>query len=553
MKNPTTSQHCAINSRHNQILVVAGPGSGKTATTIARIENLIASGSDPRGIVAITFTNAAAREIDKRLGFTHKLGHVGTLHSFAMKMLKEHGTAFGYGQRMSIISPESAKDILAGFAASLGCKTKMDDLLELKALGRPVRDVRMSVAETVISAYYDELVEHGLLDFDSILTEFNRMLTTGWEQRAMIANAYAYLFVDEVQDSAEIDWSIYESLPINSKFFVGDPDQAIYGFRGGSLDGMMNLACRIGCEVIKLETNFRSRSEICAAAQSLIEHNSNRIEKTTASHNGAGGVVLKLPPAQNAGQEIAMIAEAIRLNPGKEIAVLCRTNAIAFEIQQGLKAAGLPVVERERSTLPRDWPRAKALVELLVNPENNMLAMFYLQKHNPTTTAAMIRSKAAAAGMSINAYRLRLPTHETAAQIVAEVHCRIDRESAMLISEIAMTLTADATPAELALAVASFYPETKPMDATAHGVQVMTIHASKGREFDSVFLAGFEDEIIPGKPRWGVLDIEEERRLAYVAITRARSYVAITSAINRTTTWGQIVTHQPSRFIAEMQ
>ena len=559
----TPPQQEAITTRDQQVLVVAGPGSGKTATTVARILHLIEDGVDPSKIVAITFTNAAAQEMQKRIAvnlgardlalfgnsYTPALGHCGTLHSFALKMLKTWGTGEGYGNRMSLVSPESAENLLLSKAQTIGCKLKLDDLLQLKAKGRPKRGTRMDLGQVAVASYYQDLQQAGIVDFDILLTEFARLLT---ESPAFKALGYDYLFVDEVQDSGPVDWEIYLTLQIANKFFVGDPDQAIYGFRGGDINGMLWLAKQPQTTLIKLEQNFRSNEEICMAAQRLIEHNTNRIEKRTISVKGAGGQVTWLMPAANEGAEIERIARQLHthIEDDTEIAVLCRTNAIAYDIQQQLDALGLPVVKRERNTLPKDWPLLRAAVELMVDPENDTLAYFYLvtlyQTKGATPkeareSAHAVRLAAAAVGKSINRANLAFTSYDQAT-------CSLSKESRMILSQIIRDENPDLLG--IALAVASYRDDVTDRKKS-NGIHVLTIHASKGREFDAVFLAGWEDEIMPGRAN-STKEIEEERRLAYVALTRARNFVMITNAQTRTTPWGAIAQHTPSRFIKEL-
>ena len=571
----TTAQQEAIITQDKTVLVVAGPGSGKTATTVARIKNLIDDGVDPQRIVAITFTNAAAKEMQHRLetyevdphtmkaleAATPSLGHCGTLHSFALRMLKQHAGQFGYGDRLSIVSPESAQDLLLSKAQTIGCKLKLEDLLKLKAKGRPEKGTRMDLGQVAVASYYQDLQEAGIVDFDILLTEFARLL----EDQAFVGFLdYDYLFVDEVQDSGPVDWDIYLTLPIANKFYVGDPDQAIYGFRGGDLNGMMWVAKKPSTTVIKLEENFRSHTEICTAAQNLIEHNADRIDKRTISAKGPGGGIGIHSPAFNEGAELADVAKSIidwcqgmdllMRGDDLDVAVLCRTNAIAFAYQQGLEAAGLPVIKREKSTLPKDWPLLRSLVELMVNPNNDTLAYFYLtalyqsqgaSAKDARQAAHSVRQAANQAGKSINRANLHFDGNQ-----IEKALGPISKESRMLLGQIIRTVDLG-NALELALAVASYRDEIKEENKQVEGIHVLTIHGSKGREFDAVFLVGWEDEIIPGRNN-GPAQVEEERRLAYVGITRARNFVMITNAQTRATPWGAIAQHTPSRFIAEL-
>jgi DNA helicase-2/ATP-dependent DNA helicase PcrA len=581
------AQREAITTDAPSVLVLAGPGSGKTATTIERIRRLLSEGVKPDEIVALTFTNAAAREMEKRLTppepesvkavkyvlgaenmapLPIRLGHCGTLHSFCLRLLREHGEFMGYGARLSVISPESAADLLASKAATLGVKTSLKDLLALKAKGRPARGVRLDPTTTAVAAYFDELKENGVVDFDVILSEGLELI-----RAAKLSNGWRYLFVDERQDSSALDSAIYDALPIPNKFSVGDPDQAIYSFRGGVVGAFVEKARDCETKVIKLESNYRSREEICNLAQRLIEHNRNRVAKRTISEQGPGGEI-ELIPCETEGDEIGMIARRIRtilsFNPpekAKEIAVLARTNAIATSIRKTLAATGLPVVQREVSDLPRDWPFARALVELLANPENDALAFFYLvalyRKKGATEkdardAAHAVRKAAATAGKSINAANLHIEAGAWASDAVE--HARkfgVSAESAMLLAEKLKELPFGARAVDLALVLAEVKDNVRE---GGEGVTVTTIHGAKGREWDVVFLAGFEDEVIPSHRRIADQDkanatIEEERRLAYVAVTRARKALIISHSASRVSPWGQIQRHTPSRFIEEMK
>jgi DNA helicase-2/ATP-dependent DNA helicase PcrA len=334
---------------------------------------------------------------------------------------------------------------------------------------------------------------------------------------------------------------------------------SIYAFRGGDLNGMMWLAKRETTEVIKLEQNFRSHEEICQAAQNLIEHNRERIEKQTVSAKGPGGQVTRRHSALNEGEELAIVANAIKEQPTMDIAVLCRTNAMAYYFHQGLAAAGLPVVTRERSTMPKDWAMTRAFVEFAANPQNDTLAHFYIIARNTNAGATPASAKqsaheslrmARANGKSLNAAVLHMIQPDTAAEVLGAAKLyAISKESYMLLTEIVHTQVGpEASPIELALALGNRREHVRE-DKDQTGIHCITIHAAKGREFDAVFLAGWEQEIIPGHR---TDELEESRRLAYVAITRARNFVMVTDCQTRQTPWGTIAAHCPSQFIGEM-
>lgn len=582
-RKPTPAQHRAATSKSPKILVLAGPGSGKTATGIARIENLMAQGIDPKKMVAVTFTNNAAKEMASRMPIVKaspngdesmpyidvpvELGHVGTLHSLALRMLKEHGACIGYGERMAIISPESAAEFLEAKAQMANCKAPMKQLLAIKGAGRPPRSSKLSVAEVAVAAYYDDLKTASIVDYDILLSEFLFLLTNPLQvcgdERELIAARFTHLLVDEVQDSSPMDWAIYDAFPAEHKYLTGDTDQAIFSFRGGSLAGILRCSEQKYCEVIRLEENFRSRSEICDAAQRMIEKNDERIRKATVSARGPGGLVKLFGPWENEGEEIAATARKIRElhdggTPWSEIAVLARTNHLVNGFRVALPNMGVPVVTRSVQELPRDWKLARALVELIAEPDNDALAYFYLiafhqsqglMPKNARAVAGGIRKEAHLTGKTINDYCThfsKVSRPELILQAMAGE--KISRESQAVAAERYQELSPAATVLDFALALADV--RERVVQGKEDGITTSTIHSAKGREFSAVFLAGMEDEVIPG--RRSDADLQEERRLAFVAATRAKDCLFLSWSTSRVTPWKDVVKHSLSRFVLEM-
>jgi DNA helicase-2/ATP-dependent DNA helicase PcrA len=590
--NFTTPQAEAIGTTSLNALVVAGPGSGKTSTLTARIEAILEAGFDPKAIAVLSFTNAAANELARRLtkevpkgtvlahpvgpevnGISREgvqLGFLGTLHSFALHCLKRHGEPFGYGRRTAIISPESAEDLMASKATSLGCNVPLKKLLEAKARdGRPPRGKRLSLVETVIATYLDELREARVVDYDVLLQEFREMLTStdpnALSAQQEIERAFSHLFVDEVQDSAAIDWDIYRALPIGTKFYVGDPDQNLYEFRGARVREMVREAGDSRTAVFKLEENFRSDVAICAAAQRLVANNRTRVDKETRPVSEDPGSVVLLGEFENEGEEIAVVSREIKAlgyEPArlKEIAVLARTNAIAEGFRRTLPNAEIPVVGLKHHELPRDWALARSYVELLLDPDNDALAYFYLVSkltlsgRGPAAArreAQRMRVEANAADLSINARFLNRmePVALPSTALTALSRAGTSREAQMIAVEKWRELPPGAGMDDFALALASVYDYSK--EEEGDGVHVLTMHGAKGREWDAVFLVGMEDETIPGRAD-DADAIEAERRVAYVALTRARHAAFLSSVKSRVTPWKQVVARRPSRFLKEI-
>lgn len=599
--NFTPSQGEAILTDSRDVVVVAGPGSGKTATTVARIKRLIADGVNPAEIVAITFTNAGARELQERLALEvadsrakkavtdilrdgeavvntepPKLGFCGTLHSFALRMLQEYGEPFGYGARMSLISPESAQDLLASKAKSLGCKTPIKKLLALKAKGRPPPPKTPDLDVLTVIGFLDDLKSAGIVDYDILLDEFRRMVCGDDPEQLQtylkLHNRFSFLFVDEAQDSAPVDWDIYEAFGMASKFFVGDPDQSIFGFRKADMRRFLRHCQLPGVTVLRLQENFRSTPEVCDIAQRVVSQNKHRLDKATLSavdHRGAFLVHV----CDSEGMELAFVAQAIKSYrkeapfPAESIAVLSRTNAIAKEFREKLPHMGVPVVALEESDLPFDWPLCRAYLELMVNPDNDALAFFYVkamkEKAGLSPAAAAeaahkLRRMAQVQRISLNQLEIGIakPVTDPALALRILADSGISKEAQRIVAEKFHDLPRGATMVELALSIAQVRQYAKESEETGC-VHILTAHASKGREFDVVFVVGVEQEVWPGRAaRDGdELAIEEERRLLYVAITRARYAAILSAAKTRTQRWGtraETQTRTPSAFLNEI-
>lgn len=580
MKTPTAAQIAASESEHPQILCVAGPGSGKTETLANRVRKLVQRGVDPRRICVITYTNNAARNLEERFlvpdeyktaaggvvtWYPEPLGFCGTLHGLGLRMLRKHGAPLGYGERTAVIDDDAAADLLASKAKSMGCKTPLKKLVELKKHGEPewsgyAMRGRLDTDQLTVAAYFADLRESGLVDFDLILTELARLLGT---EPHLISKEFTDLLADEVQDWNANDWDIFRAFPAARKFAVGDSDQAIFAFRGGDCALMTAFAQEPETKTLYLQQNFRCGDAICDAANLLIGNNTGRLIKKTVSATGQTGDVDGMAIAETEGEEIAKVIQAIRfgvLQPN-ECAVLARTNAIADAFREGLKAAGLPVVEPPKIELPRDWALARALVELAAQPRNETLAMLYMIERSKHAGKSDADARLAAHGL-ILVYRANkrsmslLPGALFAAggpsllTVTAYMDAQgITRETCALIAKLTRTLPPGA---DLALEMARFKADEQ--ETTGQGVTCTTIHNAKGREWDVVFLVGFEDEVIPGNRKSdGPEQVEEERRLAFVGITRARHRVVFTSSKTRRANWGrqELQQHTPSRFIGE--
>lgn len=520
-------QQRAVNSTAQRILCLAGPGSGKSRVLVERIRRLIRDGTAPESIVAITFTNQAAAVITDRLGGA-QLGFTGTLHSFMLKLLREHGEATGFGPGLGVLDEDQAgklRDQVVAEAKVVATKSDIDDEVRRYA-GRREKNGRgvMSQAELAAARFCHALRAANLVTFDTLLAYGLRLLEPGMAG----IGGFRHLLWDEFQDSNDIDAEILMALPIANKFVVGDPDQSIYGFRGGNVENILGLSNIPGIELITLKANYRCAGRICAAANNLIGHNEDRIKKLTTSVTGEEGIIT-VTACENEDSELERLAAGIRAAGPTECAVLVRSNALVTRISGHLRGDGIPVAETKRPSMPPEWNKAKLLIALLNDPENDLLAEWWLEQSQGYLAAQRVRLLAQSQRMSINAHTLKLPVGLPVAAVPeALARAGIGVDTVARVRSAADQMRADAPIAYLILELAAAERDSETVGA---GVTVSTIHSAKGKEWGTVFMPAFEQEIIPGAAK--SRDIAEERRCAFVAMTRAKHALHISYSMTR--------------------
>lgn len=553
MNNNTASQTEAIYSDASKILALAGPGSGKTHTVIQRILRIVNdernAGVVSNGIVCITFTNAAAKEIQKRLDLYAKdirLGYLGTLHGFCLQQLQKYGRHLGYGSKINVLDEEQADELLLTTAKDIGCKASLKTLKAARERSGSVPFPR-NPEQIVVASYLKQLKVSSAVDFESILDDFIALIETEkliWR---------SHLIVDEFQDSGAKDFRIYNMLPARNVFVVGDPDQSIYSFRGGRLANILALAHDPAWKLIKLEGNFRCSLSVCNAANRLIEHNVDRIKKSTFPMADEIGTVEVMKFATDIDEQNELLHDIRGLikdgqNPN-EIAVLARTNAIVSECAKNAEAMGIPVRKKKVADVPQDWALTRAAIELLNDPLSLVAQRQWLRlKYGKERAKAIERRAAIEQTIDYTALIDPISRGCTAANIgQALARLGISRESIALVEEKRdAILDPDLTLLSFAIA-RDLETETEIGD----GVTFTTIHSSKGREWETVFIVGFEQEILPGESK--SRNVEEERRLAFVGITRAKSVLVLSHTRSRRASYGKH-RFQPatvSQFIAE--
>jgi DNA helicase-2/ATP-dependent DNA helicase PcrA len=541
---PTTHQLQAIESIAPVTFAVAGPGSGKTRTLVWRVLHLIADGVPPEYITCITFTNAAAREMQQRLGNV-RLGFIGTLHSFMLDLIRRNGRALGWSSTVSVMDEEESAEFLEEMIEKHRYRGTKTALLEAITSGPKTVTGNITRERLVAGDYWNTLRQQRRITFDGILIVGEMLL-------ALCPVAPCQWMIDECQDSNPIDFRIYDLLK-GTKFFSGDPDQSIYAFRGADVSLCLTLSRRNDCVTVPLEENFRSAPAICHVANKLIQHNHGRYDKQTKSavdyENAAViGQCFDSPPieASAIAQDIAMRV-AHSEGDMKECAILVRTNLLVEEFTNHIRAAGLPVAYSRRPERPKDWPLVRKYLAYVQNPDNDYACYRWIETIVSKSRADVLRDESAKMCVSINdRYGLIAPIDNLG--LLSKYLPPLSRDSETLLRDTMATLPESATIGDL-------MAELSRLDEhiIGEGVTVSTIHAAKGREWDYVYLPAFEQQIIPSERK--TLDIEEERRLAYVAVTRARRGLFVSWCKQRFVPYsghpGPIPV-RPSQFVAEM-
>lgn len=631
-------------------LVIAGAGSGKTRVLTYKLAHLLEEGYDPHKLMALTFTNKAAREMLSRVEsmvgsrdtFRMKLG---TFHSVFSRYLRIYAPLLGFTPNFSIYDTSDSKSLVKRIVKEMAldpkfytpklvlgrishCKNNLITPEGYAAGGEYAEyDYRRGVPmlHSVYAAYVAQCRQANAMDFDDLLYYFNILLRDHPEVQAECAASVDYLLIDEYQDTNPSQYLIARRL-VEAKqriFAVGDDAQSIYSFRGASMQNILTFTHTFpSARLFKLEENYRSSQRIVALANSLIEHNVHRIKKDVFS-NRAKGEKIDLYEMESGYREAQYVVESIYKRYCKHsetsygsFAILYRTNAQSRLFEDQLRQAGIPyriyggIAFYSRAEIKN----VLAYLQLIANPHNNEAferAAKYPRKGIGDKTLSLIRTEAAesktslfAAAESLIARPDALPssarTKLTAyLELIRDITYNPEAktlvewvQSILLRSQILDTLRADTSIEghtqlenvnEFVSGVQEFEDETSAdglffergettslhdllvlflqgvtlitdnleTGENADSVHLMTIHAAKGLEFDHVYIVGLEEGLFPSMLSAEEENIEEERRLLYVAITRAKEYCSISFARYRAIN-GMTEYMIPSRFLRDL-
>lgn len=613
LTNLNDKQREAVEHIDGPCLVIAGAGSGKTKVLTTRIANLIAQGIPSYNILAITFTNKAAHEMKERLEklVPDNQAFVGTFHSFGVRIIRENAPLLGLDRNFSILDSDDVLSIIKKILKDNGYDTKnnppsyirnristiKNDMLTDDEINNTLRTPQDKIAIEVYYQYKDVLRKNNSVDFDDLLRLPVKLFTEHKDVLADYQEKYRYILIDEYQDTNEVQYKLSKLLAkkYQNIFIVGDPDQSIYMFRGANFRNILNFEKDYkNAKVIPLEENYRSTTSILDTANSVIKNNKERKEKKLWSSKGEGSKV-KYLRAYDGKHEINLVLDEIKrlLEQGyekKNISVLYRTNAQARLVEEMFLKANVPykVVGSYYFYSRKEIKDLICYLRLILNnnDEISLRRIINVPKRGigPSTIQKLenvAKEKNISLFEAIESGREKefkdlildltqksedLTLTELIDLILDETNMKSEYENdKSLENELRLdnleefkSITKTFEERTGSVSLADFLEEISLIaDVTEHKededvVTLMTIHSAKGLEFEVVFLIGMEDGIFPHQNSFCEEGgLEEERRLCYVGITRAKEKLYISNA-KRRILYGKDVMNPPSRFIKEI-
>ena len=613
LKNLNQKQIEAVTHIDGPCLVLAGAGSGKTKVLTTRIAYLIDQGIFSNQILAITFTNKAAKEMRERLNILVPNNNVfvGTFHSLGVRIIRENNELLGLDKNFTILDSEDVLSIIKKILKDNGYDPKLNspsyirnrisfiknEMLGAGEIAKFFNTPPEKVAEKIYYEYEEILHRNNSVDFDDLLTLPVKLFSEHKDILEKYQDRYRYILIDEYQDTNEVQYKFSKMLAKKYKnlFIVGDPDQSIYMFRGANFRNILNFENDyLEAKVIPLEENYRSTNYILKAANSVIKNNKERKEKTLYSAKG-DGVKVKYLRAYDGKHEITLVIEEIKklLANGfnkKDIGVLYRTNAQSRLIEEMFIKSNIPykVVGSYYFYNRKEIKDLLSYLKLIHNHHDDisLRRIINTPKRGIGPTAIKKIEQAAKeqnismfdainSGKELDFKNLIIELTKASENlsltelidlildksgIKAELENDHNLENELRIEYLMefKSITASFEERTGSVNLADFLEEVSLIaDISEHRdtddvVTLMTIHSAKGLEFEAVFLVGMEEGIFPHSNAF--LEeggLEEERRLCYVGITRAKQQLFISNA-KRRILYGKETTNLPSRFISEI-
>ncbi len=639
LDNLNKEQREAVETVRGPLLVLAGAGSGKTKLLTSRIAYLIQNGVRPRNILAVTFTNKAAKEMKERLG--NILGEnvvkymwVGTFHGICGRILRENieNYSFQSGKRLDknfsiydetdsnavikqaikklnlddkVYAPKLVKTVISN------AKNKMQDAYTFATFARDFKSQKIA---QIYEEYENSLNNNNAIDFDDMLMLTVKLLEQCKEVRQQYYDRFQHILVDEFQDTNMAQYKLINMLYTNlepdipderSLCVVGDVDQSIYSWRGADYTIILNFQKDFKkTKLIKLEQNYRSTANILNVANAIIENNTERVDKVLYSQKGDGELIDYFE-AQDEADEANFIASRIKQDSGGDynrFAILYRTNSQSRALEEACMAAGLPykIYGGLKFYDRKEVKDIIAYLKLIYNTDDSQSFRRIVnvpKRAIGDTTVKNLSDFADKEDISLFAACQRI---EDAVEIPPRTRSKLKDFSELILKFVnakdsyslqdfvtlviektgyLAELQSQNTPEseadienlqELVNVAGEFVPEEADnalgeflqqvalvsdldgMEDISNNVTLMTLHSAKGLEFPIVFLAGCDEGVFPHQRTFNIpSEMEEERRLMYVGVTRAEEKLYLTSA-KRRQMWGEYKYYNPSRFIDEI-
>ena len=620
----------AVNHTKGPLLITAGAGSGKTKVLTCRIAHLLELGVAPYRILAITFTNKAAKEMKERVqnlvGAQADSIWLSTFHSFCAKLLRFEIDGFhGYTRNFTIYDSSDQLVLIKDCLKKLNLDDKQftprsvlgtisaakNVLMDAKTFAGQAEDFYQQKVSEAYELYQAKLKENNALDFDDLLFLAVRLLEEKDDVREKYQERFQYVLVDEYQDTNHAQYALTKILAAQWRNIcvVGDADQSIYAWRGADIRNIIDFTRDYpDAASIKLEQNYRSTKTILNAANAVIDNNESRPRKTLWTENPSGNKVIHYQ-AQTEHDEADYIAGAIynrheiSHEPYGDMAILIRTNAQSRVLEEKLMRYAIPytMVGGTKFYDRKEIKDVLAYLRLLYNPEDSLslTRIINVPKRNiGATTMEKVAAYAEGEGISLfealsspDAIPVTKRAQTSLENFAAMIFDLLNDIDGMDVLSLIEKVIKDTGYGEMLdkdaehdpqgesrkenvgefLSVAKDYMDSNPdgnlqdflenvalvsdvddFESSESKVTLMTLHAAKGLEFPVVFLAGLDEGLFPhSRTLMDPEQIEEERRLAYVGITRAERQLYVTNAVTRTM-YGRISAYMPSRFLGEI-
>lgn len=613
IENLNKEQREAVEHIEGPCLVLAGAGSGKTKVLTTRIANMINKGIYSGNILAITFTNKAAKEMRDRISriVSENYAFVGTFHSFGLRVIRENYELMGLSKNFTIIDSDDVASIIKKIMKELDINPKeysvsfirnkisfiKNEMLSDGEIDKYLVSPPEKVAIKVYREYEKILRRNNAVDFDDLLKTPVELFYTHEEILDYYQEKYRYILIDEYQDTNEVQYKLVKKLAEKYRniFVVGDPCQSIYGFRWSNYKNIMNFESDYPeVEVITLYQNYRSTNNILKAANSVIKNNNEG--KGVELHSDFGlGVKIKYTRCNDEADEIKVILDEIKklLDDGydyKDIAILYRTNAQSRILEEGILSKNYPykvvgsyyfykrkevkdlisylrlisnthddVSLARVINVPKRGIGNKSIEELEQRAESNNTSMFEalekpkeLEFKNLILNLQEIAKNVDLTELIDKVLELSGMQAELEKDKTLEAELRLENlKEFRSITESYQKETGSVNLEDF-LEDISLVADAKEHIEGGNAITLMTMHSAKGLEFKVVFLAGMEEGIMPhANSSNSKEEMDEERRLCYVAITRAKERLYITNA-KRRMLYGNVSFNPPSRFINEI-